>query len=84
MAISFHSLEDRIVKNKFKKFAGLSIVDADEQEKSGIKYVADIRRPVKHEKRAVILTKKPVTPSQEELDSNRRSRSSKLRVCEKI
>jgi 16S rRNA (cytosine1402-N4)-methyltransferase len=84
MAISFHSLEDRIVKNMFKKFAGLSIVDTNEQKGAGPKYVMDIRRPVKHEKKAILLTKKPVTPSQDELNTNRRSRSSKLRVCEKI
>ncbi len=84
MAISFHSLEDRIVKNKFKKFAGISIVDREDKNESGIKYVVDIRRPVKYDKKAVLLTKKPVTPSQEEVDANKRSRSSKLRVCEKI
>lgn len=84
MAISFHSLEDRIVKNKFKKFAGLSIDDSEEAKGKSVNYLMDFRRPVKHDKKALLLTKKPVTPSQEELDINRRSRSSKLRVCEKI
>lgn len=52
--ISFHSLEDRIVKNfmRDKKLAG----------------------------EGEILTKKPITPSDEELDSNPRSRSAKLRT----
>lgn len=53
--ISFHSLEDRIVKNVFRDAKG-------ELE---------------------ILTKKPIVPSDEEMKSNVRSRSSKLRVAEK-
>ena len=56
--ISFHSLEDRIVKNFFK-----------DQNSAG---------------RIKILTKKPITPGQEEIKSNPRSRSAKLRVIEKI
>lgn len=54
--ISFHSLEDRIVKQEFK-----SLVD------SGI---------------AVSRTKKPIIPTQEEMEKNPRSRSAKLRVIE--
>ncbi len=57
--ITFHSLEDRIVKWTFK----------DRAEKYG-----DIR----------ILTKKPVVPTDRECDENPPSRSSKLRVVEKI
>lgn len=56
--ISFHSLEDRIVKNFF--------------------------REMKKEGRLEILTKKPVVPSDEEIKSNPRSRSAKLRVVRKI
>lgn len=56
--ISFHSLEDRIVKQKF--------------------------RAMKQEKIVKVLTKKPVLPSEDELQENKRSRSAKLRVCEKI
>ena len=55
--ISFHSLEDRIVKNFFKK--------------------------KKEENEALILTKKPIIPSEEELRENPRSRSAKLRVLQK-
>lgn len=56
--ISFHSLEDRIVKNFF-------------------------RDKIK-EKLAIQVTKKPITPSSEEIQVNPRSRSAKLRVIEKI
>lgn len=55
VVISFHSLEDRIVKRFFK-------------EKKDLK----------------ILTKKPITPSLEEIQENPRSRSAKLRAAEKI
>ncbi len=57
--ISFHSLEDRIVKHQFKKI-----------------YQSN-RELVK------ILTKRPMIPTQEELEENNRSRSAKLRVIEK-
>lgn len=56
--ISFHSLEDRIVKNFFK-----------EKEK---------------ERLLKILTKKPIAPKFEEVKVNRRARSAKMRVGEKI
>jgi 16S rRNA (cytosine1402-N4)-methyltransferase len=56
--ISFHSLEDRMVKETFRKL-----------EKEG-----EMR----------ILTKKPVTPSEEEQERNPRSRSAKLRCAERI
>lgn len=57
--ISFHSLEDRIVKHKFKDLARLS-------------------------KKVKILTKKPIVPSAEEISNNKRSRSAKLRVIERV
>ncbi len=56
--ISFHSLEDRMVKGAFRKF-----------EKEGTMR---------------ILTKKPVTPSEEEKERNPRSRSAKLRCAERV
>ncbi len=56
--ISFHSLEDRIVKRFFK-----------EKQKEG---------------KVILINKKPIIPSEEEIKSNPRSRSSKLRVLEKI
>lgn len=58
VVISFHSLEDGIVKRFFQ-----------EKEKEGV---------------FKILTKKPITPSQEEVLANFRARSGKLRVAEKV
>jgi 16S rRNA (cytosine1402-N4)-methyltransferase len=56
--ISFHSLEDRIVKHQFKRLEKESVLK--------------------------IITKRPITPSSEELKLNIRSRSSKLRVAQKV
>lgn len=56
--ISFHSLEDRLVKRFFK-----------EKEK---------------EEKALLITKKPIVPTDEEIRENPRSRSAKLRILEKI
>ena len=70
VVITFHSLEDRIVKNFFKNGNFEEEQSKDifgKQEQSALK----------------IITKKPVTPSAEELKLNPRSRSSKMRVAEK-
>lgn len=71
--ITFHSLEDRIVKNAFKYLASdcicpqhLPICQCDKE--SEVK----------------IITRKPLLPSDEEIEVNPRSRSAKLRVAEKI
>lgn len=58
VTISFHSLEDRIIKNFFRE--------------EGVR------------KAFVPIVKKPIRPSQEEIQSNPRSRSARLRVFEKI
>ena len=71
--ISFHSLEDRIVKQTYK---GLS---------SGCTCPRDFPVCVCGNKPSVKeVTKKPILPSEEELTVNPRSRSAKLRVAEKI
>ncbi len=57
-AISFHSLEDRIVKQTFKEGKRL--------------------------KKLEVLTKKPITPTQREIEENPASRSAKLRVARRI
>ena len=70
-AISFHSLEDRIVKQTFKK-----------ESKDCI--CRDIICSCKHEKQLKILTKKPILPSPEEQKKNSRSKSAKARAAIKI
>jgi 16S rRNA (cytosine1402-N4)-methyltransferase len=71
--ISFHSLEDRIVKRFFQKESKDCICDS--------------KVPVcvcGHKKRLEILTKKPIMASKQETSSNPRSRSAKLRIAKKI
>jgi 16S rRNA (cytosine1402-N4)-methyltransferase len=67
--ITFHSLEDRIVKNRFKEWAKKCICppEAMRCECGG------------NNQKGIILTKKPITASKEEIKSNPRSRSAKLR-----
>ena len=77
VVISFHSLEDRIVKNFFSTFAkgfGLRLdeVGLRPDEVGG------------QERKIEILTKKPVRPSLEEIKTNKRSRSAKLRAAIRI
>ena len=71
--ISYHSLEDRIVKNFFKKESKYCICPPNIPE-------CDCG----HFPKLKIITKKPVSPSQSEIDVNKRSRSAKLRVVERI
>ncbi len=71
--ITFHSLEDKIVKRYFKekceidpKLKGLPNIP--------IEYLPDFK----------LVSNKPITPSSEELEKNPRSRSAKLRIIERI
>ena len=71
--ISFHSLEDRIVKNVFKKEASDCICPP--------------KIPVcicGHKKSVILINKKPIIASEDELEKNPRSSSAKLRIIEKI
>jgi 16S rRNA (cytosine1402-N4)-methyltransferase len=71
-AISFHSLEDRIAKQYFRRLAGLPEGEDDHRPQ-------DLR--VKH---AELLSRRPITPSDDEIAANPRSRSSKLRALRKL
>ncbi len=71
--ITFHSLEDRIVKNRFKEFC------------TGCTCPPDFPVCVCGKKpRGELVGKKPIIPSAEEMEQNPRSRSAKLRVIKKI
>ena len=71
--ITFHSLEDRIVKNKFKELEKDCICPPDFPI-----CVCNNKAKVK------VITKKPIRASKEELEDNSRAKSAKLRVCQRI
>jgi 16S rRNA (cytosine1402-N4)-methyltransferase len=70
--ISYHSLEDRLVKKRFKEYSGICTCPPG---------LPVCRCGAK--KRAKILTKKAVYPSGDEIEKNPRSRSARLRALEK-
>lgn len=72
--ISFHSLEDRIVKNIFRNLTKNCLCPIEQPECNCGNNNAKLK----------ILTKKPVTPSNEEIQTNPRSRSAKMRVAEAV
>jgi len=70
--ITFHSLEDRIVKNRFKENENPCICPS--------------HFPVcvcGRKSKGKVITRKPIVPSEEEIEMNKRSKSSKLRVFER-
>ncbi|WP_427338490.1 16S rRNA (cytosine(1402)-N(4))-methyltransferase RsmH [Caloranaerobacter sp. DY30410] len=71
--ITFHSLEDRIVKETFKELS-LDCICPPELPVC----MCDKKRELK------IITKKPILPSDEEISGNPRARSAKLRIAEKV
>ena len=70
--ITFHSLEDRLVKQRFQSFARGCICPPE------FPVCVCGKKP-----RASVITRKPIEPSEQELKENNRSRSAKLRVIEK-
>lgn len=75
--IAFHSLEDRIIKTAFAKAAGRT------PSPPGSSPAAFIERE-REEPLLRLLTKKPVTATEEEIARNPRSRSAKMRVAQRI
>jgi 16S rRNA (cytosine1402-N4)-methyltransferase len=71
VVISFHSLEDRIVKNFFTERSKTG---------GGSRHLPEVRQAVPSFR---LLTRKPVTPSEEETTANPRARSAKLRAAER-
>ena len=73
VVISYHSLEDRIVKEKFRYEAATCVCPPE----AIICTCGKIAR-------MKVLTRKPVVPNEAEVEKNKRARSAKLRVAEKI
>lgn len=71
--ITFHSLEDRIVKTIFKEFS------APKDMPPGLPMVPEDFQPI-----LKLVNRKPIIPSEEELQDNNRARSAKLRIAEKM
>jgi 16S rRNA (cytosine1402-N4)-methyltransferase len=71
--ISFHSLEDRIVKNFFRQ-------ESKDRINPPYEHIYEVER------KAVLkeINRKPITPDEEAVKENPRARSAKLRVAEKI
>ena len=73
VVITFHSLEDKITKDVFKKYTDIPEV---------VKGLPNI--PSEYLPNYKIINRKPITPTDKELNENNRSRSSKLRIIERI
>ncbi|MDO5117113.1 MAG: 16S rRNA (cytosine(1402)-N(4))-methyltransferase RsmH [Eggerthellaceae bacterium] len=73
LVISYHSLEDRIVKDMFSSYANRCICPPD------LPVCACGREPVLE-----VITRKPIIPSEREVEENPRARSAKLRVACKL
>tara|TARA_Y100001970_G_scaffold272604_1_gene369558 strand:- start:863 stop:1810 length:948 start_codon:yes stop_codon:yes gene_type:complete len=73
--ISFHSLEDRLIKNIFRDFSkgGESVI-----KNMGFDFPQECTSLIR------LITKKPISPTWEQVKKNKRCRSAKLRIAEKI
>jgi 16S rRNA (cytosine1402-N4)-methyltransferase len=74
VVISFHSLEDRMVKHRFRELAWSSSLPPHLAEQAGERVHPIVR----------VVTRKAVVPGDDEVRANPRSRSAKLRACEKL
>ena len=70
--ITFHSLEDRLTKQLFKEASTVEVP-------KGLPFIPDDLKP-----KMELVNRKPILPSEEELEENNRSHSAKLRVARKI
>lgn len=71
--ITFHSLEDRIVKQIFKEKSSIN------ELVKGLPIIPDEYKPI-----IKLINKKPIIPSNAELEENSRSKSAKLRIIERL
>ena len=69
VVISYHSLEDRLVKNFFKRGSFSGEIEKD--------FYGNVLKPLDE------VTRKPVIPTEEEIAENPRARSAKMRIAEK-
>lgn len=76
--ITFHSLEDAIVKNVFKNLSGYVKEDFDRN------YIGVREKSLMMDKKIELLTKKPITACDAEIKANPRARSAKLRAAKKL
>ena len=75
VAVSSHSLEDKIVKEFFSSNAKPKVIKGS---------LESLRQSIDEKNaRLTLITKKPVVPSEEEIYANPRARSAKLRIAEK-
>ncbi len=73
VVVTFHSLEDRIVKRIFKKYSEVNVL---------LKGMPEI--PKEYQAPLKLINKKPIVASEQELVENTRSKSAKLRIAERI
>jgi len=69
--ITFHSLEDRLVKNFFRR--------GSSNEPAGNPFINE-----EHVNEMKVITKKPLSPNESEIKNNPRARSARLRIAEKV
>ena len=70
VVITFHSLEDRICKTIFKEYSTIDIP-------KNLPVIIN-EKPILE-----LITKKPILPTDEEINNNNRAHSAKMRVCQK-